>query len=176
MKLPKVSIVIPVYNAEEFVHTSLESVMALSYPPELLELIVVDDGSTDDSVRIVERHLEQMSGSGRLIKQSNGGPSSARNRGWKHATGEWIQFLDADDTVEPEKLEIQLSGDWTIVPAVAVIYSKWKRSWSTAGKAGTKEKICEPLIEGDNVLSLLRSENFIQIASYVNSTGSLLGS
>ena len=98
---PKViSIVIPLYNKEVIVARSVGSVLSQSYRD--LELIVVDDGSTDGSVAVVEGiHDERI----RLIRQPNGGPSKARNTGVEHARGEWILFLDADDELADGALE-----------------------------------------------------------------------
>ena len=88
---PLVSVIIPVYNGERFIKSAIEHVCAQNYPA--LELIVVDDGSTDDTAEIVESVDVDV----RFFRQDNLGPAAARNRGLKDASGEFIFFLDADD-------------------------------------------------------------------------------
>lgn len=96
------TVVIPCYNAEPFLREALDSVLAQTVPP--LEVIVVDDGSTDASAAIAESYGPPV----RVIRQENQGESVARNRGMDEAKGEWIAFLDADDVWKPEKMAIQL--------------------------------------------------------------------
>ncbi len=98
--MPFISVIIPLYNKKAIVSRSIQSVLGQSYQD--LELIVVDDGSTDDSVAVVEQIKDERI---RLIRQENGGPSKARNTGAKHARGEWIVFLDADDELAEGALE-----------------------------------------------------------------------
>lgn len=99
---PTVSVVIPCYNAEAFIEETIRSAMSQTFPPE--EIVVVDDGSTDNSAAIAASSGPLV----RVISQENQGVSIARNRGFKEAKGEWIAFLDADDLWEPTKLEEQL--------------------------------------------------------------------
>jgi|GEM_PF-252387 glycosyltransferase involved in cell wall biosynthesis len=95
---PKVSIVIPCYNYGRYVHFAVDSALAQTYPH--VEIIVVDDGSTDDTPRVLERYA------GRIvrIRQDNGGHVAAVNRGYAAATGDLILFLDADDVLHPEAI------------------------------------------------------------------------
>lgn len=94
-----ISVVIPLYNKEASIAQSLKSVLSQEY--EDFEVVIVDDGSTDGSVDIVEAINDPRI---RLIKQENGGPSKARNTGVKNAKGEWILFLDADDELFSDAL------------------------------------------------------------------------
>lgn len=87
-----ISIIIPLYNKERTIQQSIRSVLSQSFHD--IELIVVDDGSTDDSAIIVEDLTDKRL---KLIKQQNSGPSAARNTGLHNAQGEWVVFLDADD-------------------------------------------------------------------------------
>lgn len=88
------SIIIPLYNKERTIASTIESVLSQEYKD--FELVVVDDGSTDNGCNIVESIGDDRI---KLYRKSNGGPSSARNYGIKKAIGKWIMFLDADDTL-----------------------------------------------------------------------------
>jgi hypothetical protein len=96
----KVSVVIPLYNKAPYVRRSLDSIAAQTFSD--FEVIVVDDGSTDDSASIVRNYDDKRF---RLVTQANSGPGSARNTGIAHAQGELIAFLDADDEWLPAYLE-----------------------------------------------------------------------
>lgn len=95
-----ISVVIPLYNKEKSIKSTIESVLAQTYVN--YEIIVVDDGSTDNSVNVVNEILDSRI---RLIKKVNGGVSSARNEGILAAKGEYIAFLDGDDLWHPLYLE-----------------------------------------------------------------------
>jgi len=110
-----VSVVIPVYNGERYVNETLKSVLSQDYEP--VEIIVVDDGSTDKTADIVLSH-ETL----HYIYQENQGPSAARNTGIVAAQGEFIAFLDADDMWEPEKLSLQV-GYLIRHPDVGFVYA-----------------------------------------------------
>lgn len=98
-----VSIIIPLYNKEETVAQTLTCVFQQTYQD--FEVVVVDDGSTDQSAAIVDRFTDSRI---RLIKQKNGGVSAARNRGIAEARGEYVAFLDADDEWKPDYLSSQM--------------------------------------------------------------------
>lgn len=100
----KVSIIIPMYNAEKFIRQTLECALNQTYP--FLEIIIVDDGSSDASIAIVSEYLSDKV---KLVCQPNGGASVARNTGLVHATGEYIQYLDADDLLSPDKIANQMA-------------------------------------------------------------------
>jgi glycosyltransferase involved in cell wall biosynthesis len=97
-----VSVVVPVYNGEACLAPALESVLAQSNPP--VEIIVVDDGSTDTTAQTAERYAKWIT----LIRQSNQGPSVARNSGIARAGGALVAFLDADDVWKADALKIHL--------------------------------------------------------------------
>jgi glycosyltransferase involved in cell wall biosynthesis len=98
----KISVIIPAYNAEQYIAKAIESCLNQTYAPH--EIIVVDDGSTDSTAAVAESFTSQV----RVIRLSeNMGVPTARNRGVQASTGDWIAFLDADDWFLPEKLESQ---------------------------------------------------------------------
>lgn len=108
---PLISVVIPTFNRASQPIAAIESVLAQTYPN--FEIIVVDDGSTDDSVQAIQRFISQISEPCHqilLVSQPNQGASVARNTGIAKARGEYIAFLDSDDSWEPEKLACQMQA------------------------------------------------------------------
>jgi glycosyltransferase involved in cell wall biosynthesis len=101
MELPLISCVVPVFNGERYLAEALESILKQSY--RSLEIIVVDDGSTDGTAAVMDHYA----GRARLLRQANAGTAAARNLGLNAAQGEFVAFLDADDLWHPEKLERQ---------------------------------------------------------------------
>lgn len=101
---PTVSVVIPAYNAAGFIEKTLDSVRVQTYTD--YEIIVVDDGSADDTHRVVEQYLHRNSMLGRCIRQENKGIAGGRNTGMQAARGEFIALLDHDDRWYPQKLDI----------------------------------------------------------------------
>ncbi len=101
MKRPLVSVIVPVYNGAQFIGKAIESVLVQNYDP--LEIIIVDDGSTDETANIVKSYNNM-----RYIYQPNQGVATARNTGINSSRGELIAFLDADDCWAPNKLNIQV--------------------------------------------------------------------
>lgn len=107
-ELKKISVVIPMYNAKDTIVRALNSVISQTYQG-VLEIIVVNDGSKDNSPQIVEDFISKNPQINlKLINQLNGGVSKARNTGLRNATGEYIALLDSDDAWYEDKLEIQL--------------------------------------------------------------------
>lgn len=98
-----ISIIIPVYNVEEYIDCCLRSVVGQTY--KNLEIIIVDDGSTDSSYEKCNKWSDE-DFRVRVIHQSNGGLSDARNRGLAAMTGEYFYFVDSDDWIEPETIEV----------------------------------------------------------------------
>jgi glycosyltransferase involved in cell wall biosynthesis len=99
--MSRISVVIPTYNSAAYLPAAIESVLNQTLPP--LEVIVVDDGSTDESAAAVRRFGDRI----RWVSQENRGPAAARNRGLSLARGDLVAFLDADDVWLPEKLAEQ---------------------------------------------------------------------
>jgi len=100
----KVSVLIPAYNAAAYIEQTLDSVLAQTWPH--LEVIVVDDGSRDDTLAKAQRYA---SATVQVVSQANAGASAARNRAFALATGDYIQYLDADDLLHPDKIRAQLT-------------------------------------------------------------------
>ena len=118
----KVSVIIPVYNAEKTLQESLDSLRAQSFRD--FELVFVDDCSTDSSPQLMESFLQETGLPGRIHRQErNGGVAAARNRGLDAAEGEYLAFLDADDKMAEDALEVAVATaggadivgwDWTL--------------------------------------------------------------
>ncbi len=104
----KISIIIPVYNVENYIAQTVESVRKQTYPE--WELLLVDDGSTDGSRRVMEEMLREYPDERiRILEKENSGAAKTRNAGLKESRGRYIAYLDADDLWEEEKLEKQLA-------------------------------------------------------------------
>lgn len=101
--MPKVSVIVPVYNVEKYIRKCLDSLVNQTLKE--IEIIVVNDGSTDNSETIVEEYIEKYSDKIKYYVKENGGLSDARNYGMKYATGEYIAFIDSDDYVDVELYE-----------------------------------------------------------------------
>lgn len=98
-----ISVIVPVYNAEKYLDSCIQSILRQTYAD--FELLLIDDGSTDGSGRICDEYCGRDSRC-RTVHQNNGGEFSARNRGLTEAVGEYIAFIDADDYIHPRYLEI----------------------------------------------------------------------
>ena len=116
MPHPTVSVIIPAYNSERYIADAVKSVLAQSYQPA--EVIVVDDGSSDGTARVVQG----LGNSIRSLHQANRGEPAARNLGLRNAQGEYVAFLDADDLWRPDKLKLQMDY-FAAHPNCAVVYT-----------------------------------------------------
>ena len=103
MNQPLVSVIIPAYNKADYTRRVVESVLAQTYQP--LEIIVVDDGSTDQTPQVMALFKEKI----RYIKKANGGACSARNEGIREAKGKFLAFLDCDDLYDSRKIELSVA-------------------------------------------------------------------
>ena len=121
------TISVAAYNLEKLIEQNLKSFVNSKYKEEL-EVLVIDDGSTDDTAKIVEKYEKMYSNTIRLIKQENGGPGSTVNNGIKNATGKYFKMVDGDDWVETEdinKLIVKLRNiDTDMVITNYEIYSE----------------------------------------------------
>ena len=114
---PLVSILIPCFNARPWIAQAIQSALDQTYPN--VEVIVADDGSTDGSTEIIEGFGDSIS----FLRLSHAGGNAARNRLTQAASGEWLQYLDADDYLLPDKIASQVSFASSIRPAIDVVYS-----------------------------------------------------
>lgn len=149
-KLPDVSAIIPAYNSAELIRASIDS--ALSQRGVVLEIIVVDDGSTDDTWRVLQSYGDAV----RSIRQSNQGAYAARNHAAAVAVGEWLAFLDADDIWADDKLAKQLH---LAEPHVGLIYSDC-RQLDTSGRVSGRTSDAADLADG-KIFDQLLVDNFI---------------
>lgn len=107
----KVSIIVPIYNCEKWLPTYLDSLINQTYSE--IEILLVNDGSTDRSLDICKKYTENDRRI-RILNKMNGGVSSARNEGIRHAIGEWIMFVDADDWLEADTLKNMWRSEWKL--------------------------------------------------------------
>ena len=96
--MPKISIIVPVYNVEKYIAKCLKSLTLQTL--QGIEIIIVNDGSLDRSIDIIEKYVKENPTKIKYYEKKNGGLSTARNYGLEYATGEYIAFLDSDDYVE----------------------------------------------------------------------------
>lgn len=140
---PKVSIIIPAYNSARFLPETLDSVISQNY--QAYELIIVDDGSTDNTKEILRPYTDKI----RYVSQANAGSAAARNTGLELARGEFIVFLDADDLLLPGKLKEQ-AAFLEVRPPLGMVHS----GWHEIDEAGNHIRTIEPWHEAP-VLDLL---------------------
>lgn len=118
-----VSIVIPCFNSERWIGEAIQSCLDQTYRP--MEVIVVDDGSTDKSQSRIMSYVQAYPDIVRCVPSANGGPSAARNRALEAVSGAYLQYLDADDLLLPEKLAMQVQC-LESNPDVDVVYGDWR--------------------------------------------------
>ena len=134
MKGPLVSIIISAYNAEKYIEQTLQSVLMQTWHP--LEVIIVNDGSTDDTPDIVKRFNKN---GVKLITQQNKGQDAALNNGYRHSIGQYIKFMDSDDLVNPDMIEIQLKALNGAEDHIA--YGEWGRFYNDQPELADFEKL-----------------------------------
>jgi len=122
-----VSVIIPTYNRADLIIETLDSIAKQTYRP--IELIIVDDGSTDNTKKLLEnwadKHDEGQQLRAKFLFETNKGAPAARNLGLTHSHGEFIQFLDDDDVLSPKKIEEQVSMIAGL-PTRAAVYGPWR--------------------------------------------------
>jgi glycosyltransferase involved in cell wall biosynthesis len=157
--MTRVSVIIPAYNAAAFVAEAVNSALAQTHPD--VEVIVVDDSSTDNTPEVLARYGGQI----RVHRQPNGGVASARNTGAALATGEWVSFLDADDVWAPRKIEAQLdaagAGSW--------VYTN-RFNFGERGAVPEIQSDVTLMTDGDVFVPLMLRGNFITVSSVMMRT------
>ena len=157
--MPRVSIVIPAYNAAAFVREAVDTALAQTHPD--IEVIVVDDSSTDETPAILAAYGDRI----RVHRQPNTGVGGARNTGVGLATGEWVAFLDADDVWKPRKVAAQLDavgpGEW--------VYTN-RFNFGERGPLPEVQSDVTLMSDGDVFVPLLVRGNFITVSSVMMRT------
>lgn len=163
---PLVSVVIAALNARAWIEETLHSVAAQAYPSTSLEVLLVDDGSSDGTSGIAGRCLEAAGLRHRILRHdAPKGPSAARNRGWQAAEGTWIQFLDSDDLLEPDKIARQVHAVQLSSPDVAAVFSSWGWLVQTPDGAWVKTAPQHPALGDVPLQDILTAANFMPHAS-----------
>jgi glycosyltransferase involved in cell wall biosynthesis len=147
--LPLVSIIIPCYNAEQWIAEAINSALEQTYSP--IEVIVINDGSTDNSLEVIKSFGSKI----RWASGPNRGGNHARNRGFELSSGKYIQFLDADDYLLPPKIETQVN--FLEKTGADVVYGDWRHkyhkkdnreSYGPITFSGKQDDVLEALLKG----------------------------
>ncbi len=160
--MSSVSVIIPSYNGSEYLPDTLDSVLKQTYTD--YEIIIVDDGSSDDTKEVVERYQRKFPKKIKYIYQKNAGPASARNNGIRNSSGEFIAFVDCDDIWVPEKLEVQVDY-LRKYPQYGFVFSD-VFALDEDGKVGKNMMRFKHPESGDIFYSLLK-ENFVMTLTLV---------
>lgn len=144
-KSASLSVVIPCYNAERYLASTVDSVLLQNGPD--LEVVIVDDGSRDGSADLIRQRYGSTSNV-RLLQQANQGVAAARNHGVREARGEWIAFVDADDIWLPGKLRAQMDL-LSMEPEARMAYTAWQ-VWSSAAPLPTPDFLAELQAQADD--------------------------
>lgn len=158
---PLISVIIPAYNAATFLAEAIASIQQQAY--ETLEIIVIDDGSTDGTAEIAKKFNDSI----RYVYQENGGPAVARNTGLKLANGEIIAFLDADDLWPENNLEVQLAY-FERDPSLEVVMGRYQYlllESTTDGERKFKE-FGEPLVAVSSCTGLFKKSVFNRLGYF----------
>lgn len=139
-----VSIIMPTHNARTWVADSIDNLVAQTYPE--IELIVVDDGSQDDTVSVIREKLSRdFKHKWQVLELgANRGPSAARNAGLRAANGSWVQYFDSDDFLATTKLERQMAYCAHVSSAVAHVHSPWQMCYFDGGEITLAGLLSEP--------------------------------
>lgn len=150
---PQITVIIPVYNGEPFIREAIESALCQTYQP--LEVLLVDDGSTDRTLEIADEYSAFV----RVIRQPNRGHASARNIALQQAQGDWIAMLDADDRWAINKLKKQIpyTADYDVIYTAALNFEDSHRVDNVTFQS-------RPLPQGD-VFDQLLVDNFLTHSS-----------
>jgi glycosyltransferase involved in cell wall biosynthesis len=154
-----ISVIMPTYNSARWVTFTIDNLAAQTY--SCFELIVVDDGSQDDTVPVMRSKLARsFKNPWQIIELgNNGGPSAARNLALKAAKGAWIQYLDSDDFIAPSKFELQAARCARVSADVAAVYSPWTQCYIDGGRVIPLGRVTQPDMEGRAPIMCLCGSN-----------------
>ena len=161
ISIPKVSVIIPTYNGQRYLADTIESVLAQSMPD--LEVIIIDDGSTDNTPGLVQDFIKRNQRV-RYFRQERKGVSAARNRGISESRAKFIAFIDHDDLWLPEKLEKQLAL-FDADPGIALVYARTMIINELGRPKGMVGGLVRP--QRGNCFEKLLEGNFIPLSSAV---------
>lgn len=158
-----VSIIIPCYNAASWLQETVQSCLAQSYRP--IEIIIIDDGSTDESLEIIRSLHSQFPDIVRYEVCSNQGGSAARNRGFALSHGEYIQWLDADDLLAPQKLQLQASA--LASGKFDLVSGRWRHLHEQVPGRFVAGPLKQPVLTTDPVADMISAEGWAPPAAYL---------
>jgi glycosyltransferase involved in cell wall biosynthesis len=166
-KMPKISVIIPAYNVEKYIEKTLKSLIDQTFKD--FEAIIINDGSTDNTEKIIKEVLQDANFQWKLINQENQGVSAARNRGIIESKGEYICFLDADDYYHPSFLEKMYNkAKENNYDAVFCNYSYVHESGKTIREPKQAKEYFGVELTGEEVLKqILYGHVYIWTASYI---------
>jgi len=160
MIYPTISVIIPVYNREQYVAEAIRSVLAQTHPAT--EIWVIDDGSTDNSAAVIQAFGDTV----RYYRQPNGGAAAARNQGVELATGDFLAFLDSDDRWLPHKLALQLA-EFEQNPDLAMAFGHVRQFCSPDLPPDQRPRITAEVMAGYHVGTLLvKRSTFHQVGPF----------
>lgn len=170
-KLPLVSVVLPFYNEEKYLNACLSSLMSQSY--KNLEIIAIDDGSTDKSANIIEKYPVK------VLEQKHKGPGAARNLGANHARGEIIVFVDSDMRFDKKYIsniiqpivENKAIGTFTKEEFVANYNNIWSRCWSINSGLPFDRRLPIDYSETENAFRAILKEYFLKSGGFETDEG-----
>jgi len=165
--MPKISVIIPAYNVEKYVEKTLRSLIDQTFKD--FEAIIINDGSTDNTEKIIKEVLQDTKFQWKLINQENQGVSAARNRGIIESKGEYISFLDADDYYHPTFLEKMYNrAKENNYDVVFCNYSMVNQNGKTIAEPKQKKEYFGIELTGEEVLKqILYGHVYIWTASYI---------
>jgi len=171
----RVSVIIPCHNEEKHISECFDSLLNQALPADSYELIVIDDGSSDNTVAIVKGYVAKNPGRMTFYQQNHAGPALARNKGARAAAGKVLAFLDADMNFAPDFLEKliapveagEATGTFTLDEFVANPENRWSRGWNVCYYLPPGRRVPENLTDTEStVFRAITREAFWQVGGY----------
>src|SRR5690606_2914769 len=153
----KISVIIPVYNASLYLSRCVDSLVDAIIPNSTVEIILINDGSTDNSLAICKEYANKY-GFIKVFDQNNQGPSAARNLGIQNATGDWIVFVDSDDYVEKNYFERIITEINTHIDIDIFVFNYYKTTDSKCTEHKVFNKFNQ-VFNHINILEILKNTN-----------------